>query len=518
MAYTPWTNTTLAEHIQTAMDNSYVVSGTTPAEVIVTTQLAGIDIWNAHTWKFRRTTQAAAPYDYYSTDPWTGGLGDTTAPTWPAKFFVGWFLKSSAEAHARFGTNRDIQQDYEQQYQNWLARTIAIDEAQGAAEDLVEAPIDTPNDMANGIINMFGLPEGGQTYETVRAITRSAADTVFYSYQWKFRRIDTAVPGFYNYLDFSSADDLTDDGTPDWPAGILAGWYKQACAMVAARMAPEKAVVLTAEYDTWYTHQVEQDSIPDGTETFSALPINTINALTKTLIDANGMDTDQRKISVVSEIVAQAGVMIWNHVDWRFRVKKATLTTADGTADYATPVDFSKLDQRWIRSQTENNQYYATRFTDDPRLFQEISDDYASTDKGLPVSGYVNRDTSESTFKWQISLIPVPDKAYEFVYWYLESDPWGQGLTAAQSPLWPDTFNNGWRLLSQLQVSVTFKSDSVSQDRRTWNEWITQQVNENNETITDPDRETIIDGYGDSNILSGRRLNGVSALDWRLPG
>ena len=515
MAYTPWTNTTLSVHIQTAMANAYEVTGGTPAEMLATTQMAGIDVWNARAWKFRRTTQATAPYEYYSTDPWTEGLDDTTAPTWPAKFFVGWFLKASAEAHARFGTKNDIQQDYEAQYQNWLTSTFAIDETQGESETIEDAPLDTPNDMANGIIDMLGLPDGGKTFATVRAITRAASDTVFYAYKWKFRRTETEAPGFYNYSDFTSAGD---DETPEWPAGILAGWYKQASAMVAARMAPEKAAGLQAEYDSWFKYQVEQDSIPDATETFTDVPVNTIDALTTSMINTNGIDDDQRKIQAIREIVKQAGVMLWNQLDWKFRVRKTTLTTADGTADYATPADFAKLDQRWIRNTTQNNQYYSTRFTDDPRLFQEISDSYDSTETGLPVSAFVNQDTTALVFKWQISVIPVPDKAYEFVYWYLAQDPWSQGLTAAEAPLWPDTFNNGWRLLSQLQVSISFKSDSASQDRRTFNSWLKNQIDENNETITDPDRETIIDGYGDSGIVSaGNRFN-AGYNEWRLPG
>ena len=497
------------------MDNAYDVTGTVPAELLVVVQHAGIDIWNAHPWKFRRTTQAAAPYEYYSPDPWTGGLGDTTAPTWDAKFNVGWFLKSSAEAHARFGTKSDIQQDYEKQYQNWLARTIAIDETQGATEALSTAPINTPNDMANGIVDMLGLPEGNKVYETVRAITRSAADTVFYAYKWKFRRTETNAPGFYKYSDFTSAGD---DEVPSWPAGILAGWYKQASAMVAARMAPDKAAALQSEYDTWFKYQVEQDSIPGASETFTDVPANTIDAITTSMINTNGIDDDQRKIQAIREIVKQAGVMLWNQMDWRFRIKKATLTTVDGTADYATPADFAKLDQRWVRDNTENNQYLETRFTSDPRLFQEISDSYESTDKGLPVSAFVNQDQTELTFKWQFSVIPVPDKVYTFVYWYLSQDPWSQGLDSTETPLWPDTFNNGWRLLSQLQMSISFKSELASQDRRTFNEWMKQQIAENNETITDPDRETIIDGYSDSGILSASRSYNSRFYDWRLPG
>jgi hypothetical protein len=117
-------------------------------------------------------------------------------------------------------------------------------------------------------------------------------------------------------------------------------------------------------------------------------------------------------------------------------------------------------------------------------------------------------------------MIPVPDKAYSFVYWYLAQDPWSQGLAADATPLWPDTFNNGWRLLSQLQVSISFKSDTASQDRKTWNEWLSQQVSENNETITDPDRETIIDGYDDNGILSQNPFYGVGfGYEYgRLPG
>ncbi len=82
----------------------------------------------------------------------------------------------------------------------------------------------------------------------------------------------------------------------------------------------------------------------------------------------------------------------------------------------------------------------------------------------------------------------------------------GTILADTASPVWPETFFKGWRLLAKLSVAKEFpgqgdakdRSYSYARDEKAWNAWLGQQVAENDETIRTGDAEYIDDGYGDN--------------------
>ncbi len=195
-------------------------------------------------------------------------------------------------------------------------------------------------------------------------------------------------------------------------------------------------------------------------------------------------------------MVVLAGMDLWNNYDWRFRRKLGSLAIVANDATKAAPTDFAELDQRWLRAATTGE---GLRFTEDPVIWQERASDFISTDTGPPELACIVRDTDTVGFVWEFLITPKSDGTYTYPYWYLTVDPWtGAGLADDDTvPPWPNSFNEGWRLLARARAHDAFGRDEqaeVSQKR--YREWLAQQKAENDETISRP-TELIRDGYGD---------------------
>jgi hypothetical protein len=214
--------------------------------------------------------------------------------------------------------------------------------------------------------------------------------------------------------------------------------------------------------------------------------------------DAAGGSVPDRLLALVRE----AGTELWHACDWRFRRKKGTLTTVANVVSAALPADYSELDQRWLMSVAAGVEI-DLRFTSDICEFQEHADLCSAA--GRPRLATIVQDTSKATFTWYALLSPTPDRIYTPSFWYVVNDPWtveAVGWTDGSSPMWPATFDAGWRLNALWKVHQAFGFDDRWEDtRRMFNEWLDRQKAENNEMIATGD-DIIQDGYGDKRALT----------------
>lgn len=200
-------------------------------------------------------------------------------------------------------------------------------------------------------------------------------------------------------------------------------------------------------------------------------------------------------------IVRETGISLWNMADWRFRLKRGTLTTVAGTSTVSVPSDFAEIAQRFLQHNSTSTGVSGLLFTEDKIYFQERADGYLSTDTGNPVVAVVDVDRSGSSWAQQFLLCPTPDAVYSFPYWYVIKDPWSLStpLSDSSTPQWPPTFNMGWHLYALARAQRAFgKSEETW--RESWaafSDWFQRQLQENNETITTSNLEPIRGGYDD---------------------
>ena len=222
----------------------------------------------------------------------------------------------------------------------------------------------------------------------------------------------------------------------------------------------------------------------------------------------------------LEDIVREAGAWLWNSTDWRFRRKTANLTTVADTATVDMPNDFGEMDHRWLRDSTYD---FGLRFTEQVQFYQAFANRYTSTDTGVPRVAVIVQDMAETTtFKWHFLLTPTPDAAYVYPYWYLQLDPWTEQINASSSfadsssPVWPSTFDEGWRLRAKLNAEQSFYPEGkrMAPTMTLWNQWYAAQVAENNETLS-RGMERIRDGYGDLDRTPSARIRGAGGYPVR---
>ena len=187
--------------------------------------------------------------------------------------------------------------------------------------------------------------------------------------------------------------------------------------------------------------------------------------------------------------VRQAGQHIWTHTDWRFRVKRGTLTTVAETEAAALPSDFYELWQRWLRD-PQGTAANPIVFTEDPSRYQAYADEFDMTDSthdGEPRMACIVQDTSEDEFTWHVLLAPRPGAVYTYPFWYLQADPWTSGATDDDEvPKWPQPFDAGWEMRARYKLqSILRGDDSWRELRGGFQRWLSDMRAENNETLCD---------------------------------
>uniref|UniRef100_A0A6H1ZH31 Uncharacterized protein n=1 Tax=viral metagenome TaxID=1070528 RepID=A0A6H1ZH31_9ZZZZ len=203
----------------------------------------------------------------------------------------------------------------------------------------------------------------------------------------------------------------------------------------------------------------------------------------------------------LTRIVRDCGVELWTSYDWIFRRKQGALTTVASTATVDMPADFAEMDQRRLCDNEDGAG--VLNFTQNAGLWQRYADRYEADDTADPVLALIVRDTGESAWRWHAKLTPTPEDAHSYDYWYLTVAPWvydgasADALADSAEPVWPPTFNEGWRLLAKYRSQQAFeRTDTWRETRGEFRSWLNQQKSENDETIRTPN-ETIEDGYRD---------------------
>lgn len=347
---------------------------------------------------------------------------------------------------------------------------------------------------------------GDPATKLVVAVNQAGA-SVWNAHPWRFRREDTTYAPYFRYsVDEWSGGNSSTTVTPTWPSKFDEGW------LLAARwygaMAyghSEIAKQAKDDYETWLKREIANDETMlagDGSADEGAG--NTINGLVQYLRTVLALPRTDEAMVALRHIVRQSGIGLWAGWDWRFRAKQGTLTVTAGDSELEAPTDFGELDQRWLRDYDDNA---TLRFTETPSTYQQIADTYDSTDTGAPRIACFVRDTDETeSFIWKILLSPTSDADYSYKYWYVVADPWTHPTSPigdTGTPIWPETFNEGWRLLARMQAAKEFKKETYEDDRRAWTDWLGRQLAELNETITTGDSEYIEDGYGDAAFMNG---------------
>lgn len=209
----------------------------------------------------------------------------------------------------------------------------------------------------------------------------------------------------------------------------------------------------------------------------------------------------------VLTLVTLAAMELWDGHDWAFKRRQGTLTTVADTATVDFPSDFYELDQRWLHDEANST---GVRFTSDPTEYQRIANDYESADTGEPIIACIQRKTpvygsvdpadDVTDYALQALLTPTPDAIYNYPYWYMVLNPWSSGGLADDdvAPVWPHTFNEGWRLFAKQKLLNAYGGGSSEKATigAMCKRWIADQLAENDEMLSRPN-EQIRDGYGD---------------------
>lgn len=223
---------------------------------------------------------------------------------------------------------------------------------------------------------------------------------------------------------------------------------------------------------------------------------------------------------LVTRQIRMAGQYIWKQADWRFRLKRGTLTTVAQTESAALPSDFYELWQRWLRD-PQATASAMIGFTEDPAAYQRYADAFDMTDSSddaEPRMACIVQDTSQSSFTWYALLAPRPDAVYTYPFWYLQADPWTLGTADDDAvPKWPQPFDDGWYMRAKYHLqSVMRGDDSWRELRGGFQKWLSEMLAENNETLSDS-MERIEDWYTDhlvAPVAAGGLYTGFLRTKW----
>lgn len=356
---------------------------------------------------------------------------------------------------------------------------------------------------------------GGTPSDRLLIAVNQAGASVWNAKLWRFRRSTAYGAPSFHYSEDPFNAPSTSTATPTWPSTFNEGWYLAALWFsLEAYGQHERAESARAAYETWLKRAEETDEGLLGSETPPTASGSTVNGITENVRAGLALPRGHDVVSQIEVIVRECGITLWNAYDWRFRARQGTLSITAATATVAAPSDFGELYQRWLRDYDDNA---TLRFTESVTAYQAVADTYDSDDTGEPEIACFVRDYTASTWTWKIIFSPTSDAAYSYTYWYVVTDPWtSDSLADTASPVWPATFNAGWRLLSRMQVAQAFNSKTYESDRKAWMDWLGKQVAENDETITTGSSEYIEDGYGDTLLTTSGSLHQRATV--HLPG
>jgi len=467
VAWAQWTTDTLAAQIRGEVDGDpNAAGGTVPARMENIVREAGIRLWTAHTWNFRRDSGSIVT------------------------------VKSTATAA--------LPADFAQMDHRWLK-----DRANTAPVEFTDQPARW-QEIANRQ-TAEGKPKCGLVRRDETATT---------DWKWYVQLTPTpdkvyTLPLWYLKRDpwTLASGALADSASPIWPPEFHEGWHLLAlylCRKEFGRGEDWRAD--KEEYENWLKRQI---AVNDATVlahpeyfTEGSWAQATVETMAARVRAEAGIRQDQEGGSTraqMMEIVRGCGVALWNAMDWKFRRKEGTLAIVAGASTAALPTDFGELDHRWLR---DVDNWVDMEFTDDPARYRARADTYQSTDTGEPEIGLVCRDEATTTYyKPYVVFCPTADQAYSYKFWYLKADPWtlyGSELADNASPIWPPSFFEGWHLWSLYAVCRAFPRDEKdyrwSAIRKDFQSWLQRQRSENDETMTRY-TEPIRDGYGDLSAL-----------------
>jgi hypothetical protein len=349
---------------------------------------------------------------------------------------------------------------------------------------------------------------GGTIPDRLKALVRQAGMMVWYAKLWPFRRTATTDPPYFHYsIDPWSGSSLADSASPTWPAAMHTGWHLAARWLVYDAFLPGPHDNLKKIYEDWVAEQWEHAEAMLTGATAASTATNTVDGLSEHIRSVLGLPRTPDVIGQVYAVVKESGIALWNSWDWRFRAKQGTLTLTTDDSYKAAPDDFCELDQRWLKDAGDG---MPLQFTEDVIVWQKEADRCESGETGIPRCVAVVRNTAETTsFKYKFIVTPTADGDYSYSYWYLMLDPWSttSPLADTAAPIWPSTFNKGWRLLALSQCARIYQKQipegAAESYDGLWKDWLKQQLSENNETITTGAAEYICkDAYGDLGALT----------------
>ncbi len=521
VAYFDWLAKQIESDIRETTTETTTIAGLTPEsltkQIVVTLGLqresesgasiagivkkAGSAVWTAHPWRFR-VNDIDGPSFTFDIDPF-GSLADDGNPSWNGRFDTGWEIYSMMLVAAAYG-KADVAKANESIWNSWLATNVAIDEAILDGDSAGSASMDTINGITEGMRALLGIPRDNDKTRQMLELVRRAGAAVWHAHTWRFRRnIDVAPNWDYDDKDF---DALSVSSVAGWPTRFNTGWVIYSQWMISGAFGKtDIASMSDSQWKHWLETQIRVDEAYLDAEAVPAGDLRTVNGLTETTRASLGLPRNGEITAQIAEIVREAGTALWTSHDWRFRMKEGTLTCVAATERAALPNDFAEMDSRWMQNY---NELAGLRFTEDVSVFQKFRDLYSSGNTATPQIACITQDISEDPFEWEVLLSPIPNTGITFTYWYLVLDPWhtyddegANNLADTETPVWPETFFKGWRLLSKVSVAKEFPGqgdkDSYERDKREWRDWLHQQLAENDETIRTGAAEYIADGYGD---------------------
>jgi hypothetical protein len=194
----------------------------------------------------------------------------------------------------------------------------------------------------------------------------------------------------------------------------------------------------------------------------------------------------------------KAGIWLWSCHGWHWRTVEATLNVSSETT--ALPGDFREFNEREL---VDTTRVSFLNIVGSQQEFRRQQCKFTDGQTGYPEVGVVFI-TSPSTSGEGKSLrvIPVPTSTLTYEYTYIADDPWTKASTPLLddgSPLWPDTMDEGWILLTRYRLMKLFNVGSIESQREAWIDfsgWLKAEKLQNDKNIASG-ADVLPDDYGD---------------------
>jgi len=215
--------------------------------------------------------------------------------------------------------------------------------------------------------------------------------------------------------------------------------------------------------------------------------VNTMADHLRGLIDVNPDAAGGTVPDRIKREVRELGIRLWEMRDWRFRRQPGTLTIAADATTGTMPDGFGELDHRIMRGGDDKE--YALLWTEDPTVWQEAKDLLFADDDNTGTPSLATFYWSSGA--WTAKVCPAADKEYVFDFWHVTRNPWKWATVVGDDEIlsgdyWPESFDEGWRLLCEATMLRHYrKDDSWKEAQKQFNDWLANQTEERDETMTD---------------------------------